>query len=261
MIFTRGTTEGEITFRERDIRMLCPSDRKNSAGFTLYTLWIYLADLHKPIAANYESPQERDTDFMRIRSAWEMGSKQVGELAEDIASIGETVRSMQAALEKTELQISQWEKLQASERQKKKAPAGQRSKTLKRTEAEKMIAEAGLPEGIEKALMDWMKYKYGRKQTYQAIGVNKIIKQVREAASGFGEKPVIDEIDKAIGNRYEGFHLDGLKKPGGKGGNQFTKGVENNSYDFEALEDEFASEIESGNEKKENTAGQDQKAP
>ena len=52
--------------------MLCPAERKDKNGFTLYTLWIYIEGIEKPLACNYDSPEERDRDCMRISEAWDI---------------------------------------------------------------------------------------------------------------------------------------------------------------------------------------------
>lgn len=132
MISTRGTPE--ITCREKDIRMLCPADRKDKNGFSIFTLWIYIADVEKPVATNYDSPYARNEDYARIRSAWQEYSGEIEELQREVKELRSASEIMKEAIEKTKQAVAEWGKKQAEE-DRKQAEAAKKAKTTGKTKA------------------------------------------------------------------------------------------------------------------------------
>lgn len=240
MIFTRGTPEGEITFREKDIRMLCPSDRKNAAGVSIFTLWIYLEGIGKPIAANYGTEQGRDEDFMRIRAAWQQYTDRSDREAGELEEIRTAVQSLQEAMDRTDAWMEDLRKEMEDLRKGKPKPAAKAPKTKKREpkpfvpptmeEIVKHILENGYekvarqkPEGIARRFVRYYapdgkwRFKDGRP-----------VKDWKKCMANWINRIDEDEETQAAGAP--------VKK------NQFTQGVENNEYDYDQLEAELAAE-------------------
>ncbi len=159
MISTKGIPE--ITCQEKDIRMLCPTDQKDKNGFALYKIYIYIADVEKPVASSYDSPQARDEDYRRIRSAWQASSGKVEDLCKDVAGLKAEVgvlkvasASMKQAVEKTKLALDEWGRKQAEE-DRKLAETARKAKATSKTKAK--AAKAFVPptdEDIIKCILE-----------------------------------------------------------------------------------------------------------
>lgn len=83
------------------------------------------------------------------------------------------------------------------------------------------------------AASDWLTYKKQRKDKLTDIGIQKLMTQIRNAASEYGEDRVIQVINKSMGAGYQGIVWDWLKnKSSPKPVNTFPS----RRYDFAALE-------------------------
>lgn len=96
---------------------------------------------------------------------------------------------------------------------------------------------------LQATMETWLRYKTERRESYKEQGLRALIKKAAEAEAESGTAAVIDVIETSMANRYQGITWDRIKRtsrasPVKK--NQFTAGVENNSYDFDALEKELA---------------------
>ena len=91
----------------------------------------------------------------------------------------------------------------------------------------------------------WLKYKTERRESYKEQGLRGVMKKASLTEKEYGTTAVIDIIEASMANNYQGITWDRIKRtnsarpPVKK--NQFTAGVEDNSYDFDALEEELAS--------------------
>ena len=98
---------------------------------------------------------------------------------------------------------------------------------------------------LQATMETWLRYKTERRESYKEQGLRALMKKAAKAEAESGTAAVIDVIESSMANRYQGITWDRIKRtnraspPTKK--NQFTSGVENNEYDFDALEEELAS--------------------
>ena len=98
---------------------------------------------------------------------------------------------------------------------------------------------------LQATMESWLKYKTERRESYKEQGLRGVMKKASLTEKEYGTTAVIDIIEASMANNYQGITWDRIKRtncaspPVKK--NQFTAGVENNEYDFDALEEELAS--------------------
>ena len=134
-------------------------------------------------------------------------------------------------------------------RPKKARASPQEEKTEPRTQdqAADTISSAALSEPVQEKLREWMVYKSEKKQSYKPQGLKALLSRAEKAEEAHGAAAVVGLIEDAMSSGYQGIIWEKLERaspgnsrPGQQRGtvkqNQFTAGVENNSYDFDALE-------------------------
>ena len=81
---------------------------------------------------------------------------------------------------------------------------------LPRTSASQVIEEAGFSPKLEQAVKEWVKFKTEKRKGYKETGLRSLLSQIKGKAAEFGEAPVIDLIQDAMANNWEGVHLERL---------------------------------------------------
>lgn len=68
-------------------------------------------------------------------------------------------------------------------------------------------------ENLDKAIKEWLEYKKERKdKPYTEIGLKKLLTQIKNNVTEYGEQQVVNLIDECMGNNYQGIIFDKLKK-------------------------------------------------
>lgn len=68
-------------------------------------------------------------------------------------------------------------------------------------------------ENLDKAIKEWLEYKKERKdKPYTEIGLKKLLTQIKNNVTEYGEQQVVNLIDECMGNNYKGIIFDKLKK-------------------------------------------------
>ena len=109
------------------------------------------------------------------------------------------------------------------------------------------LIESRLSEPVRDKLREWLAYKAEKRQSYKPQGFKALLSRVEKAEEAHGAAAVVGLIEDAMSSGYQGIIWEKLERaspgnsrPGQQRGtvkqNQFTAGVENNSYDFDALE-------------------------
>lgn len=95
-----------------------------------------------------------------------------------------------------------------------------------------------ITEELKGTMETWLKYKTERRESYKEQGLKALMKKASAAEKEHGTRAVVDIIEESMANRYQGITWDriGKGRRAGTKNNQFTQGVENNNYDFDALE-------------------------
>ena len=242
--------------REKDIRMLCPADRKDRNGFTLYTLYLYIADVEKPPACNYDSPEARDEDCMRISEAWEHACSSEQEILDRIRSMEQANRSMQEAIRRTDAMLEEARRQQeamAEEARKRPKTAG----TVKK--AKKRETKPFVPPTFEEVVKHILENGYEKVARQQPEGIARrfIRYYAPDGKWRFKDGRPVKDWKKCMANWINRIDEDEETQKSGAPPaarpNQFTQGVDNNGYDFDQLEEELAGSIyeEDNNEQKE----------
>ena len=60
------------------------------------------------------------------------------------------------------------------------------------------------PPELQKKVNEWLRYKKEKRQDYQPTGLRRLLAQIQNECAKYGEQAVIDVIDMAIANNYQG---------------------------------------------------------
>lgn len=86
----------------------------------------------------------------------------------------------------------------------------------KRFSAKEAILGCELSENLKQSLTEWVDYKKQRKETYTEIGFKKLLTEVKNKQSMYGDVAIIDAIESSMMNNYKGISWWNLeKKPKG----------------------------------------------
>ena len=228
-------------FLEKDIQLIESGPYRN-AGKPCFAILISLYGREKPIIALYDNEIDMESAASVIRKAWADGMQepQAGQ------SVAEEIRIMQERLDETERRLEEWRAKQQEAAVSGKKAAGRKKPAKKKEgrqlsleEAKTKVDAVDMSEEAREILKTWVQYKYEMNQPYKETGFKSLITKMKNSVQKFRQDVVSDLIEDCMANRYQGIIWDRLKK-GPKTGNQFTGGVENNKYDFAALEEELA---------------------
>lgn len=61
-----------------------------------------------------------------------------------------------------------------------------------------------LPTRTTEKVNEWLRYKKEKRQDYQPTGLRRLLSQIQNECAKYGEKAVINVIDMAIANNYQG---------------------------------------------------------
>lgn len=221
-----------IRCREQDIRMLCPTERKDKHNFTLYTLWIYIEGIEKPLACNYDSPEDRDRDCQRISEAWENSCRSDDEIMQRLREIEQAHQSMQDAIRKT---ADMLEEVRAAEGARKRA--GNTRKTKKKE------SKPFIPPTFEEVTEYIISKGYEQAAHQKPEGIARRFIRYYTTDDGkwrFKDGRPVHDWKRCMANWINRIDEDEeAQESGSVKQNQFTQGVESNSYDFDQLEAEL----------------------
>ena len=60
------------------------------------------------------------------------------------------------------------------------------------------------PPELQKKVNEWLRYKKEKRQDYQPTGLRRLLAQIQNECAKYGEQAVINVIDMAIANNYQG---------------------------------------------------------
>lgn len=232
--------EGRL-FMEQDIRKI-QYGKNSQNGKPCFVISVYLQGDEKPENAVYQSEMEMHRDLSIIKKAWLDSLQEPSKHP----SVAEEIRILQERLEETDRRLEEWRALQQEEAVSGKKTSGRKKPAKKKEgrqlsveEAKDRVDASDMAEDAREALKTWVQYKYEMNQPYKETGFKSLLTKMKNSVRQFGQAAVSDLIEDCMANRYQGIIWDRLKK-GTKKENQFTRGVANNTYDYDALEKELA---------------------
>ncbi len=77
-------------------------------------------------------------------------------------------------------------------------------KKTKREELREIRNSFVFPPALEKKVNEWLRYKQEKQQSYQPTGLHRLLAQIKNKCAEYGEQAVIQVIDMAIANNYQG---------------------------------------------------------
>lgn len=83
------------------------------------------------------------------------------------------------------------------------AASGEVKKT-KREELREIRKSFVFPPALGKKVNEWLRYKQEKQQSYQPTGLHRLLAQIKNKCAKYGEDAVIQVIDMAIANNYQG---------------------------------------------------------
>lgn len=245
--------------------MLCPADRKDKNGFSLYSLFLHIADVEKPLACSYDSPEERDEDCMRISEAWEHACSSEQEILDRIRSMEQANRSMQEAIRRTDAMLEEARRQQEvmAEEARKKPKTSGTAKKVKKRETKPFV-----PPTLEEVVKHILENGYEKVARQQPEGIARrfIRYYAPDGKWRFKDGRPVKDWKKCMANWINRIDEDEEAQKSGTPPaarpNQFTQGVENNGYDFDQLEKELAGSIyeENDDEQEEKEHAEEQAA-
>ena len=221
-----------IRCREQDIRMLCPTERKDKNNFTLYTLWIYIEGIEKPLACNYDSPEDRDRDCQRISEAWENSCRSDDEIMQRLREIEQAHQSMQESIRKTAAMLEEV-----------RTAGGARKRSASSGKPKKKESKPFVPPTLEEVVEYIISKGYEKAAHQQPEGIARRFIRYYSTDDGkwrFKDGRPVHDWKRCMANWIN--RIDEDEEAQGSGSvkqNQFTQGVESNSYDFDQLEAEL----------------------
>ncbi len=77
-------------------------------------------------------------------------------------------------------------------------------KKTKREELKEIRNSFVFPQELHKKVNEWLLYKKEKQQSYQPTGLHRLLAQIKNKSAEYGEQAVIQVIDMAIANNYQG---------------------------------------------------------
>lgn len=77
-------------------------------------------------------------------------------------------------------------------------------KKTKREELREIRKSFVFPPALGKKVNEWLRYKQEKQQSYQPTGLHRLLAQIKNKCAEYGEDAVIQVIDMAIANNYQG---------------------------------------------------------
>ena len=96
----------------------------------------------------------------------------------------------------------------------------------------------GMGAELQENVRDWLAYKKSRKQKYEPIGLDRLLKKIRRYAQKYGDEAVCGIISDSMASNYQGITFDRLDQQRGNGrGNGRDRRTAN--YDYSQDESDF----------------------
>ncbi len=83
------------------------------------------------------------------------------------------------------------------------AAQGEKKKT-KQEELREIRNSFVFPQELQKKVNEWLLYKKEKQQSYQPTGLHRLLAQIKNQCAEYGKQAVIQVIDMAIANNYQG---------------------------------------------------------
>ena len=97
---------------------------------------------------------------------------------------------------------------------------------------------SGMGTELQENVRDWLAYKKSRKQKYEPIGLDRLLKKIRRYAQKYGDAAVCGIISDSMASNYQGITFDRLDQQKGNGrGNGRDRRTAN--YDYSQDESDF----------------------
>ena len=97
-----------------------------------------------------------------------------------------------------------------------KGGVGGKEKKTVYTKAEFEEDLSVLSKRMAEVVVDWMRYKKSRGQSYKRLGAKSLITQIKKYADQFGDEAVIQVIENCKANQYQGITFDAIAKMASK---------------------------------------------
>ena len=81
-------------------------------------------------------------------------------------------------------------------------------------ECDELAKAKGFSPQLEQSVLDWLKYKRERGDSYNPTGLASLLTQIKNAENAYGAAAVAEVIAYSMGNMYMGIVFDRLKKGG-----------------------------------------------
>ena len=235
-------------FMENDIRKIRYGTVRD-AGQLRYGISIFLQGCDKPVSATYETKPQMLSVLSDIQKAWADSAQE-----QQIPAVLAEFRILKERMDETERQLDEWKQQQNSAANGKSS----RKKISKKNRSTGAKEPARFIPPTDEEIIAYIKEKkIDEKLGTPAEVIAESFRSVYESNEPTGEKDEngfsIYKWKKASGEPVENWKLcmntfkgrqlmwNGERSSERKTKeNQFTRGVENNKYDFDALEEEIA---------------------
>lgn len=87
---------------------------------------------------------------------------------------------------------------------------------------------------------EWLEYKKEKGQAYKPTGLKQLITKIEKHVSQYGERAVIDALDTAMANSWQGFFV----KPGG--GTEYEVNRDRDGFDYGSIDDIMREKYDGG---------------
>ncbi len=74
-----------------------------------------------------------------------------------------------------------------------------------------MFAEYGFSQQVQAKLLEWLRYKQERREGYKPTGLQQFLSRVKNALQSYEEADVLEQMDIAMANNWQGIAYDRLK--------------------------------------------------
>jgi len=111
--------------------------------------------------------------------------------------------------------------------------AAQGKEKTKQQECKEIYHSFVFPPKLQKKVNEWLRYKKEKRQSYQPTGLRRLLAQIQNECAKYGEQAVIDVIDMAIANNYQGILWEKItegKRGQSYGANYGSYGTDYTSY-------------------------------
>ena len=237
-------------FMENDIRKIRYGTVRD-AGQLRYGISIFLQGCDKPVSATYETKPQMLSVLSDIQKAWADSAQE-----QQIPAVLAEFRILKERMDETERQLEEWR----TQRNSAAGGKGSKKKASKKKGPEASREPARFVPPTDEEIIAYIKEKkIDEKLGTPAEVIAEAFRSVYESNEPTGEKDEngfsIYKWKKSSGEPVENWKLcmntfkgrqlmwNGERSSGSgrrPNENQFTRGVENNRYDFDALEEEIA---------------------